>query len=92
MLRFARTCEAVSKTTKKLEKEKILAGYLRDLNDEDLAIACIFFTGYPFALKDQRVTNAGYAAIRDALEELQPGLIEQLAPRASAHRRFGNGN
>ena len=40
----------------------------------------IFFTGYPFALKDQRVTNAGYAAIRDALKELQPGLIEQLSP------------
>jgi DNA ligase-1 len=80
MLRFALTCEAVSKTTKKLEKEKILAAYLRDLNDEDLAVACIFFTGYPFALKDQRVTNAGYAAIRDALEELHPGLTEQLGP------------
>jgi ATP-dependent DNA ligase I len=80
MLSFALICEQVSKTTKKLEKEKILSIYLRSLTDEDLYIASIFFTGYPFALKDQRVTNVGYAAIRDALEELESGLTEKLGP------------
>jgi ATP-dependent DNA ligase I len=80
MLRFARVCESVSKTTKKLEKERLLAGYLCELNEPDLVQACIFFTGRPFALKDQRVTNVGFAAIRDALEEMQSGLTEKLGP------------
>ncbi len=80
MLRFALVCEDVSKTTKKLEKEKLLGAYLRGLNDADLAQACVFFTGYPFSLKDQRVTNVGYAAIRDALEVLHPGFSEKLGP------------
>ena len=80
LLRFALTCEQISKTTKKLEKEKILSTYLRELSDEDLAIASIFFTGFPFALKDQRVTNVGYAAIRDALNELEPAFSEKLGP------------
>jgi len=80
MLRFALVCESVSKTTKKLEKEALLAAYFHGLTDEDLARASIFFTGYPFALKDQRVTNVGYAAIRDALEELYPGAAEKLGP------------
>src|SRR5688500_12044051 len=80
MLRFALTCEEISKTTKKLEKEKILSAYLLGLSDEDLAIAAIFLTGYPFSLKDQRVTNVGYAAIRDALEELEPDVESKLGP------------
>ena len=80
MLRFALCCEDISKTTKKLQKEKILATYLSGLTDEDLSIACVFFTGYPFALKDQRVTRVGFAAIRDALEDLDTGFAERLGP------------
>jgi DNA ligase-1 len=80
MLRFSLTCEEVSKTTKKLEKERILTRYFSDLSDEDLAIACVFFTGYPFPLKDQRVTNVGYAAIRGALEQIEPGITGKLGP------------
>ena len=78
MLRFALTCEEISKTTKKLEKEKILSTYLQSLTDRELSIAVIFFTGYPFALKDQRVMNVGYAAIRGALEDLESGLQERM--------------
>jgi DNA ligase-1 len=80
MLRFALVCEEVSRTTKKLEKERLLGAYLRELNDSDIAQACIFFTGYPFALKDQRVAKVGFAAIRDALEQMQPGFSGKLGP------------
>ncbi len=80
MLRFALCCEEISKTTKKLQKEQILSTYLRGLTDEDLSIASVFFTGYPFALKDQRVTRVGFAAIRDALENLDAGFDHKLGP------------
>jgi DNA ligase-1 len=78
MHRFAEVCDRISGTTKKLEKEQILSEYLKTLNDQDLAIACIFLTGSPFSMRDQRTTNVGFAAVRDALGEIAPVLIEQL--------------
>src|SRR5262249_61374585 len=72
MKTFAEVCEQIAATTKKLEKERILSEYLRTLNDKDLAIACTFLSGSPFALRDQRTLNTGFAAIRDALIELHP--------------------
>jgi DNA ligase-1 len=78
--KFALVCEQISQTTKRLEKERILSEYLRSLNDEDLQIAAIFFSGSPFALRDQRSTNVGFAAIRGALQEIDPQIVEQLDP------------
>ena len=79
MLAFSRVCEQISATTKKLQKEQILSEYLRSLSDEDLAIACVFLSGYTFSLRDQRKTNVGFAVVRDAILEIQPGGEEKLA-------------
>src|SRR5262249_27024647 len=70
-------CEQIAATTK-LEKERILSEYLRTHNDKDLAIACTFLSGSPFALRDQRTLNTGFAAIRDALIELHPEVEASL--------------
>lgn len=80
MQQFAEVCENIAATTKKLEKEKILCEYLRSLNDEDLSVACIFLSGAPFALRDQRTLNTGFAALRDALFELDPTVELKLGP------------
>ncbi len=64
---FCNSCEAISKTTKKLEKIAILAQYLSGLDDEILRIACIFFTGRGFPLSDSRVIGVGFGAVRDAI-------------------------
>ncbi len=80
MLRFSQICEQISATTKKLEKERILSEYLRSLDDPDLATACIFLSGSTFALRDQRVTNVGFAAIRGALLEIAPESGPVLGP------------
>src|SRR5262249_148357 len=77
---FSQICQQISATTKKLEKEKILSEYLKSLNDEDLALACIFLSGAPFALRDQRTTNVGFAAVRDALNTLEPQAEDRLGP------------
>ena len=78
MNRFSSVCEQISQTTKKLEKERILSEYLRSLEDEDLVIACIFLSGVPFALRDQRTTNVGFAAVRAALLEIDPQISDRL--------------
>ncbi len=77
---FSQTCDQIAASTRRLEKERILSEYLLSLNDEDLAIAVTFFTGSPFSLRDQRITNTGFAALRDVLCEIDPRAEEFLGP------------
>ncbi|HYC59799.1 MAG TPA: ATP-dependent DNA ligase [Thermoanaerobaculia bacterium] len=66
---FTATANAIAATTKKSEKEKILAEYLRSLDDASLERAAVFFSGSPFARREERVTGVGGAAIGDAVAE-----------------------
>jgi DNA ligase-1 len=64
---FARVCAAIGATTKKLEKTKILAGYLGELEGAALAAATVWFTGNPFAGSQNKALQLGWAMIRDVL-------------------------
>lgn len=63
---FTRVALAVAATTKKLEKERLVADYLKSLDDASLERAVVFFTGSPFPKKDERVTGVGWATIAEA--------------------------
>ncbi|MFL6245471.1 MAG: ATP-dependent DNA ligase [Thermoanaerobaculia bacterium] len=66
---FTATANAIAATTKKSEKERILAEYLRSLDDASLERAAVFFSGSPFPRREERVTGVGGAAIGDAVAE-----------------------
>lgn len=66
---FTVTANAIGATTKKSEKERILAEYLRSLDDASLERAAVFFSGSPFARREERVAGVGGAAIGDAVAE-----------------------
>lgn len=66
---FIVTANAIAATTKKSEKERILAEYLRSLDDASLERAVVFFSGAPFPRREQRVTGVGGATIGDAVAE-----------------------
>ena len=66
---FARIANAIAATTKKNEKERLLADYLLTLDDASLERAVVFFAGSPFARREQRVTGVGWATIGDAAVE-----------------------
>ena len=78
---FGEVAEAVSATTKKLEKAALLGNYLRDLNDVDLARAARYFAGHQFALSDSRTTNVGGRIIGEALCVATGFSLEELSPR-----------
>ena len=63
---FTVVANAIGATTKKLEKERLLAEYLRALDDASLERAVVFFSGSPFPLREERVTGVGGAIIADA--------------------------
>jgi DNA ligase 1 len=63
VVKFAQTCAAIAARAGKLEKIAILAEYLRFLGDADLAAAARFFTGNPFAARDERSLGVGWRTI-----------------------------
>src|SRR5216683_829586 len=67
---FTAIANAIGATTKKLEKERLLAEYLRTLDDASLERAVVFFSGSPFPLREERVTGVGGAIISDAASEV----------------------
>jgi DNA ligase-1 len=70
VIHFAQTCEAIARTAGKLEKIDVLAAYLRSLDDADLESAARYFTGSPFAQKDQRKLAIGGSAIVRAAQNV----------------------
>src|SRR5258708_32673578 len=66
---FPATANAIAATTKKSEKERILAAFLTGLDDASLERAVVFFAGSPFPRKDERVTGVGWSTIAAAVEE-----------------------
>lgn len=67
---FCNTANAIAATTKKSEKERLLADYLVALDDASLERAVVFFSGSPFPRKDQRTVGVGGAALSDAIVEV----------------------
>jgi DNA ligase 1 len=68
MIAFARTCAAIASTASKLEKIALVAGYLRELDDGDLAPATRYFTGNPFPQAQERSLAVGGRTIIEAAE------------------------
>ncbi len=78
---FADVAEAISATSKKLEKASLLGSYFKELNDLDLGRAARYFAGHQFALNDSRTTNVGGSIISEALSQATGFSIEDLLPR-----------
>ena len=78
---FAEVAEAISATTKKLQKASLLGEYFKKLDDADLARAARYFAGHQFAITDSRTTNVGGSIISQALSQATGLSIEDLLPR-----------
>lgn len=66
-LEFGNVGESIAGTPAKLEKVRILSGYLRTLNSEQLPIVAIYLTGRAFGQSDLRTLQVGWAVIYRAL-------------------------
>jgi DNA ligase-1 len=59
MIEFAAAAQSIATTAAKTEKIAIVAAYLGTLADPDLAAAARFFTGNPFAVREERTLAVG---------------------------------
>jgi DNA ligase-1 len=67
LIDFARVNDAAAATTKKLQKQAVLADYFRALDEQDLRRAVRFCGGRAFASTDERVLNVGGALVSDVV-------------------------
>ncbi len=87
MLRFAQLCEAVSKTTKKLEKRKLVADYLVLQPEQTASQAAIFLSGDVYPAFSERTLNVGGSLLWRAVQHVTGRNDDEMA---QAYRRHGD--
>ena len=69
LLAFAETCARIAGNAGKLEKVRILSGYLRTVPQKAVHLAATWFTGRPFPSNQNKVLQLGWALIQDAVSQ-----------------------
>src|SRR5690606_10205693 len=72
LARFAAANDAAAATTSKLEKQAALAGYFRELSDEDLPLAARYAAGRAFAATDERVLGVSGSTVSHVILSMFP--------------------
>ena len=77
---FATTSDALAATTKKLQKQAILAEYLKSLDDLNLALAVRYSDARPFPITEDRTLGVSSAILIDAVLPMLPIAPQELRP------------
>jgi len=87
MLKFSKVCETVGSTTRKTEKVRLAAEYLRSVPLDDAARAALFFTAQAYPRREERTTQVGGSLIWQVVSKLtgaEPAKLEEV------YRRHGD--
>lgn len=87
MQQFAKTCEQIAGTTKKLEKRAYLAAYFQSLALGEAYVAAIFFSGRPFPMWEETTLQVGGSLLWRIVQELSGKNETELR---EAYRRHGD--
>jgi DNA ligase-1 len=90
MLDFARAASAVGATPATLEKTRILAAYLRSLDDADLRRAAIYMSGRAFGQSQGRTLGLGWSTVSKVVSTLSGRDEEDLGRIFRKHSDIGD--
>jgi len=90
MLDFAKAGSAVGSTTATLEKTRILAGYLRGLDDDDLRRAAVFMSGRAFSPSQRRTLGLGWSTVSKVVTNLSGLDEDELGQIFRKHSDLGD--
>jgi DNA ligase-1 len=90
MRRFAEAADAIAATASKLDKTRLLAGYLGSLDAERLPVATRWFAGRVFPPADGRTLQVGGAALFSVLRELSQADDEAVSAAWRRHADAGD--
>jgi DNA ligase-1 len=91
MFRFSQLCESVSATTKKTEKIRLVADYLRQSSPENAALAALYLCGRVFPRREERVLSIGFSILLRAVAAIAKKDPRELAPTLRHHGDIGAG-
>src|SRR5438132_7009902 len=87
MYLLAPACEAIAATSKKLEKTRIVAEYLRSRTPEEAAVSAVFLSGRAFPAYQETTLRLGGTQLWRIVQELS-GKSESAM--ASAYHKYGD--
>jgi len=90
VLDFARAAAAVGSTSATLEKTRILAAYLRSLDDDDLRRAAVFMSGRAFSPSQRRTLGLGWSAVSKVVSSLSGRDEDELGRIFRKHSDVGD--
>ncbi len=90
MIEFARAGAAVAATPATLEKTRILAAYLRTLNDEDLRRAAVYMSGRAFPPSQRRTLGLGWSAVNKVISSVSGRDDAELGAIFRKHSDLGD--
>ena len=86
---FAETAERIAATNSKLEKVRLLASYLQELDETRIGVAARFFSGLIFPTWDMRVLSLGGAALWGVLQQLSGATSADMSAAWARHGDAG---
>ena len=90
MLDFARAGSAVGSTSATLEKTRVLAEYLRSLDEDDLRRAAVFMSGRAFSPSQRRTLGLGWSAVSKVVSSLSGRDEDELGRIFRKHSDIGD--
>jgi DNA ligase-1 len=87
---FARAGSAVGSTPATLEKTRILAAYLRGLDDDDLRRAAVFMSGRAFSPSKRRTLGLGWATVSKVISSISGREEDELGSIFRKHSDIGD--
>ena len=87
MKEFARTCDAIAATTKKLVKTGLVAEYLKSRPADEGVVAAVFFSGRPFPVWEETTLQVGGRSLWRVVAELTGKEEGELT---AAYRKHGD--
>ena len=91
MLRFAQLCESIAATSKKTEKVRLVADYLRAAPVEEAALGALYLCGHVFPRREERVLSIGFSILLRAVAKVAQKNPAELAPILRHHGDLGAG-
>jgi DNA ligase-1 len=87
---FARAGSAIGSTPATLEKTRVLAEYLRGLDDDDVRRAAVYMSGRAFSPSKRRTLGLGWAAVSKVVSSISGRDEDELGGLFRKHSDLGD--
>jgi len=91
MLPFSQLCESVAATSKKTEKVRLVADFLRNAETRQAALSALYLCGRVFPRREERVLSIGFSLLLRAVANIAQKQPQELAPALRHHGDLGAG-